>query len=50
MMITKDNPEILSEIESSNRDGQIYYIPRVANNNGKKRGAILSWAIPANKM
>jgi hypothetical protein len=48
MMINKDNPEIVSDDESSK--DQIYYIPRVASGYGKKRGAILSWALPANRM
>lgn len=50
MMITKDNLDIMGDGDVSVRDGQIYYIPRVASVNGKKRGAILSWALPANRM
>lgn len=49
MMINKDNQELLVDDEGA-KDDQIYYIPRVASGNGKKRGAILSWAIPANRM
>ena len=50
MMITKDNIDLMSGEDNPVRDGQIYYIPRVASGNGKKRGAILSWALPANRM
>ena len=49
MMISKDGtPEIL--IEDSAKDEQIFYIPRAIStqSNGKKRGAILSWALPTN--
>jgi hypothetical protein len=45
MMINKDIPYI---DDGMLRDEQIVYIPRVAS--GKKRGAILSWAIPTNKV
>ena len=48
MMINKDNPDV-SDDDIATKDEQIYYIPRV-NGNGKKRGAILSWALPANRM
>lgn len=47
-MINKDNPDV-SDDDIATKDEQIYYIPRV-NGNGKKRGAILSWALPANRM
>jgi hypothetical protein len=53
MMISKDGtPEIISEDDLSSKDGQIYYIPRAmsSSGNGKKRGAILSWALPTNRM
>lgn len=52
MMISKDgHPEILSDDELSSKDGQIFYIPRaMPSGNGKKRGAILSWALPSNRM
>lgn len=50
MMINKENFELIDDEENSAKDGQIYYIPRVASGNGKKRGAILSWALPANRM
>lgn len=52
MMISKDgNPEVLMDEEGS-KDGQIFYIPRAMSSqgNGKKRGAILSWALPNNRM
>lgn len=50
MMITKDNQEMINDGDVIAKDEQIYYIPRVASGNGKKRGAILSWALPANRM
>lgn len=50
MMINKETPERLGDDDIGTKDDQIYYIPRVASGNGKKRGAILSWAIPANRM
>lgn len=50
MMINKDNSEMMVDDEMTAKDDPIYYIPRVASGNGKKRGAILSWAIPANRM
>lgn len=52
MMISKDgNPEIISDNDLSSKDGQIYYIPRaMSSGTGKKRGAILSWALPTNRM
>lgn len=50
MMINKDNLDVLDDEENVARDGQIYYIPRVASGSGKKRGAILSWALPSNRM
>jgi hypothetical protein len=47
-MITKDNPgEVIDDEILKDR---ILYIPRVNSGNGKKRGAILSWALPANRM
>lgn len=49
MMINKETPDEMND-EDSSKDGQIYYIPRVASGNGKKRGAILSWALPSNRM
>lgn len=49
-MINKDNPNSFLE-EDTSHDEQIYYIPRVASGNGKKRGAILaSWTIPRDRM
>lgn len=51
MMIGKDNPEILSDDYIASKEGQVgFYIPRAAPMNGKKRGAILSWALPPNRM
>lgn len=50
MMITKDNQEMNNDANIMAKDDQIYYIPRVASGNGKKRGAILSWALPANRV
>jgi hypothetical protein len=50
MMINKDNFEMIGDDDVSSKDGQIYYIPRVASGNGKKRGAVLSWALPSNRM
>lgn len=50
MMINKDNLEVTEDGDNSSKDGQIYYIPRVASGNGKKRGAILSWALPSSRM
>lgn len=50
MMINKDNQEMIADEDMQSKDDQIYYIPRVASGNGKKRGAILSWALPANRM
>lgn len=47
-MINKDNAEISDGVTS--KEEQIYYIPRVATGNGKKRGAILSWALPSSRM
>lgn len=47
MMINKDNPDIGID-DDPTKDEQIYYIPRVSGS-GKKRGAILSWALPANR-
>lgn len=49
MMINKDNQEMIADEDLASKDGQIYYIPRVASGNGK-RGAILSWALPANRV
>lgn len=49
MMINKDNPEVADD-DLTSKDGQIYYIPRVSTGSGKKRGAILSWAIPSNRL
>lgn len=54
MMINKDgNAEIIGDDELSNKDGQIFYIPRASysSGNGKKRGAISAiWALPSNRM
>lgn len=50
MINNKDNQEMIADEDLASKDGQIYYIPRVASGNGKKRGAILSWALPANRV
>lgn len=47
MMIQKDNLEMLDD-DVSPRDGQMMYIPRIGS--GKKRGNILSLAIPTNRL
>lgn len=47
-MINKDGLPALTD-DSVQRNEQMIYIPRVANGNGK-RGAILSWTIPGNRM
>lgn len=48
-MINKDNMNSAMEDEEVN--GQVFYIPRINHaTGGKKRGAILSWAIPGNKL
>lgn len=51
MMINKDNADMISDDYITSKDGPIsFYIPRTAPMNGKKRGAILSWALPSSRM
>lgn len=46
-MINKDLPDMQND-EAETK--QISYNPRINSGTGKKRGAILSWALPANRM
>ena len=48
LMLNKDN--VNSAMEDSARDEQLFYIPRINHATAGKRGAILSWAIPQNKV
>lgn len=48
MMITKDMADSQYIDEGDVMDEQIHYIPRVAS--GRKRGAILTWALAPNRM
>jgi hypothetical protein len=47
-MVNKDN--INGLVDEEQRGEQLIYIPSRLSGNGKKRGAILSWTIPTNRL